>query len=445
MSPGKVLLLVFGAILVLIGTGLLVGGGALMWTEGTLKDSEGFYTTRAVRLARNSYAIVSEPAEIDLGPTWILDWSRLVTVKVEAASNQPSKGLFIGIAEEAAAYLTGVEYDEITKFHLRGRRADRVEYRNHPGGSPPAAPASQTFWIASAHGLGTQALKWDLEEGSYLLVLMNEDGSSGVDVEASLGVKVPLILGVAIGLLTGGIVVLLGGAFMIFLAVRRPRHPRAAQPGGGSTAGASAEYPATLSIDYSGRDLDRLTTFFRLFAAIPILIVLGLLAGPAFAWEEGPWRHEGPGFAAFVVLPTVLMLVFRRKYPRWWFDWNLALARFAARVAAYLALLTDLYPSADEEQAVHIEIRYPDAEEELNRWLPLVKWFLAIPHYIVLWLLGIAAVVVVIIAWFAILFTGRYPRDLFDFMVGVFRWHLRVLAYAFLLTTDHYPPFSFSE
>jgi len=137
----------------------------------------------------------------------------------------------------------------------------------------------------------------------------------------------------------------------------------------------------------------------------------------------------------------VLMLLFRQKYPRWWFDWNLALTRFSTRVAVYLALLRDEYPSADDEQAVHIQIPYPDAKQELNRWLPLVKWFLAIPHYVVLWFLSIAAFLCVIIAWFAILFTGRYPRSLFDFVVGVFRWWLRVAAYAFLLTTDRYPPF----
>ncbi len=138
------------------------------------------------------------------------------------------------------------------------------------------------------------------------------------------------------------------------------------------------------------------------------------------------------------------MLVFRQKYPRWWFDWNLALARFATRVGAYLALLRDEYPSTDEEQAVHLEIPYPDAARDLNRWLPLVKWLLAIPHYFVLAFVGVAAIVCVVVAWFAILFTGRYPPALFGFVVGTFRWSLRVLAYAFLLTTDRYPPFSLS-
>ncbi len=206
-----------------------------------------------------------------------------------------------------------------------------------------------------------------------------------------------------------------------------------------------SSYPASLSIDYPDRNLDKLTTFFRIFWAIPIWIVLCFLVGTAFAWEKDPWMFQGYGMGLFVVLPTVLMILFRQKYPKWWFDWNLAVARFATRVLSYLALLSDEYPSTDEEQAVHIDIPYPNARDDLNRWLPLVKWFLAIPHYIVLWFLGIAAIVVVIVSWFAILFTGRYPKDLFDFVVGVFRWYWRVLAYAFLLTTDRYPPFRLSE
>ena len=142
-----------------------------------------------------------------------------------------------------------------------------------------------------------------------------------------------------------------------------------------------------------------------------------------------------------VVIPTVLMLLFRRKYPRWWFDWNRELYRFGARVGSYVLLLRDEYPSTDEEQAVHLEIDYPDATQ-LNRWLPLVKWLLAIPHYIVLALLSVASFLAVIVAWFAILLTGRYPTSLFDYNVGVARWWLRVSAYAFLLVTDRYPPFS---
>jgi len=190
-------------------------------------------------------------------------------------------------------------------------------------------------------------------------------------------------------------------------------------------------YPINLSIDYPDKKMNRITTFLRLLTAIPILIIFGLIAGGIFRVATG----------GLVFIPTVLMLLFLQKYPRWWFDWNLALTKFGTRVWAYLALLRDEYPSTDDERLYHIEIPYPKAEEELHRWLPLVKWLLAIPHYIVLLLLAIAALVAVIIAWFAILFTGRYPKALFDFVEGVFRWALRVVAYAFLLATDHYPPF----
>ena len=203
-------------------------------------------------------------------------------------------------------------------------------------------------------------------------------------------------------------------------------------------------YPVRLDIDYPDRNLNRLTTFFRLFTIIPIAIIIGLISS-GFSWTDHTggcnWEYAAGGL---VFLPIVLMLLFRQKYPRWWFDWNLALTRFCARVSAYFVLLRDEYPSTDEEQSVHIDITYPDAKVELNRWLPLVKWLLAIPHYIILWFLWIAAIVCVVIAWFAILFTGRYPRGLFDFVVGVFRWSLRVEAYALLLTTDRYPPFSLS-
>jgi hypothetical protein len=206
---------------------------------------------------------------------------------------------------------------------------------------------------------------------------------------------------------------------------------------------AEIDYPVKLSVDYPDRKLNRLTTFFRIFMIIPILIILVLLVGASFRWGQTAhgWNMQW-GSLGLVVLPTILMLLFRKKYPRWWFDWNLALTKFSARVFVYLDLLTDVYPSTDEEQSVNITIDYPDAQNDLNRWLPLVKWIMAIPHYIVLIFLGIAAWVVTIIAWFAILFTGRYPVGLFDFVVGVYRWSLRVSGYAFLLVTDKYPPFS---
>lgn len=204
-------------------------------------------------------------------------------------------------------------------------------------------------------------------------------------------------------------------------------------------------YAARLEIDYPER-LDRLTTFFRLIWAIPILIVLALVSGPGgsqYVDQAGKAAGAAGGsVTAGLFVATALMIVFRQRYPRWWFDFAVELARFGARVGAYLFLLTDKYPSTIDEQSVHLDVGYPVAERDLNRWLPLVKWFLAIPHYIVLVLLGAVAMLATIVAWVAILVTGTYPRSLFDFVVGVGRWATRVWAYAFLLVTDAYPPFS---
>jgi hypothetical protein len=199
------------------------------------------------------------------------------------------------------------------------------------------------------------------------------------------------------------------------------------------------DYPVTLTVDYPDRPLDRVSTLFRPFAAIPILIVLALLGGASLQLGRGPGLVATGG--GLLVLPTVLLVVFRQKYPRWWFDFNRELARFGARVGAYLALLDDRYPSTDEEQSVHLEVAYPDAQRDLNRWLPLVKWLLALPHYVVLFFLWIATCFVVLYAWVVILATRRYPRGAFDFVVGVARWQTRVAAYATLLVTDVYPPF----
>jgi hypothetical protein len=182
-------------------------------------------------------------------------------------------------------------------------------------------------------------------------------------------------------------------------------------------------YPVQLFVDYPDRSLKRLSSFFRMILIIPVAIVFSLLGST-------------------LVLPPLLMILFRQKYPRWWFDWNVELAKFSSRLSAYFVLITDEYPSTDEEQSVHIEIRYPDVEHDLNRWMPLIKWFLLIPHYFVLFFLGIITFIVVIIAWISILFTGRYPRGLFDFVVGVLRWQIRTASYGFLLVTDQYPPFS---
>ncbi len=212
-----------------------------------------------------------------------------------------------------------------------------------------------------------------------------------------------------------------------------------------SMPSAPTVYPARLEVDYVDRH-NRVTTFFRVVLVIPIAIIIGLLTAgvtqTVYDQTGDVVSTSSGGITSGLFVATVLMILFRQRYPRWWFDFALELTRFGARVCAYLALLTDQYPSTVDEQSVHLDIDYPDVERDLNRWLPLVKWLLAIPHFIVLLFLMIGAVIAVVLAWFSILFTGRYPRGLFDFVVGVGRWGLRVQAYTLLLVTDRYPPFS---
>jgi hypothetical protein len=202
------------------------------------------------------------------------------------------------------------------------------------------------------------------------------------------------------------------------------------------------DYPVRFSVEYPDRPLNRLTTGFRIFTVVPIAIVLTAIGGyNATYGNAAETTTVAIGGTGLLFLPPLLMILFRQKYPRWWFDWNLELLRFTNRVGAYLTLLDDRYPSTDEQQSVRLDLDYPDAKQGLNRWLPLVKWLLAIPHYVVLFFLTIGAVFAVIGAWFAILFSGRYPHGLFDYVEGVIRWHNRVVGYAFILITDRYPPF----
>ena len=212
------------------------------------------------------------------------------------------------------------------------------------------------------------------------------------------------------------------------------------------TSGAAMPYPVDLTVEYPTAPRNRVTVFFRLILAIPVVLLLDLFIGySTSATADSSGVQTATALGGFLFLPTLLLLLFRRRYPRWWFDFNVQLLAFVNRVFIYCYLLRDEYPSTEDRQALNLRVVYPDAHQDLSRGMPLIKWLLAVPHYIVLFFLGIGLLVVTVIAWFAILFTGRYPRGLFDFTVGVMRWSTRVSCYAILLTTDRYPPFRLGE
>jgi len=188
------------------------------------------------------------------------------------------------------------------------------------------------------------------------------------------------------------------------------------------------DYPVTLKIDYS-ESSNRLTALFRLILVIPIVIILALIST----------------YAEALFFAIAMMLLFKEKYPKWWFEWNIGITKFTYRIAAYVLLMRDEYPATDHEQSVNITIPYPDVKNDLKRWMPLVKWILVIPHIIALIFLFIGVALCTIFALLAILITGKYPKGIFDFIEGFLRWTLRVSAFALLLTTDEYPPFRLKE
>lgn len=220
MSAGKIVLLIVGIIVLVVAIGLIVTGSGVLWANGALTDDEGYLTTKTIRIDKGSYAVVSEPTDIEVGSWWIWDWGDLATFKIEGSSNDSSNNIFMGVADESDlnSYLRDVNYDEVTDFHVN---PDRLDYRNRPGNSEPAMPTTQDFWLESVNGPGTQTLAWDMQAGTWSLILMNEDGSAGVDLSVVLGVKIPWLFGTGLGLLIGGIVALPLGTLMIILAARR--------------------------------------------------------------------------------------------------------------------------------------------------------------------------------------------------------------------------------
>jgi hypothetical protein len=458
-TVGRILLVTLGSIVALIAAGLLVAGGVALWADLTQRDDDGYLTTPTERLETESYAITSESIDLfetDTSGDWVLTEGVLGSVRITGESAGPD--VFIGIGETAdvAAYLDGVERAEVRDLNFD---PFEVEYRLSAGREPPGPPGEQTFWVASASGPGERTATWDAESGEWTVVLMNADASDGVAADVSVGAEVDFLLWLAIGLLVAGAVVLAVAVLLIVLGARRataetapapapPAPPTAAEPAP-LAAGGLLNRPTVYPVAVHGEldpQVGRWLWLVKWLLAIPHYIVLALL------------------WIALWVLTVVAFfaILFTGRYPRGIFDFNVGVLRWTWRVLfySYWALGTDRYPPftlADvEDYPASLHVDYP---ERLSHWLPFVKWLLAIPHLILVglfvggwgwgwdwggesWGLGIAGLVgiLVFIAAVVLLFTGRYPRSIFDFVLGLDRWVWRVAAYMSLMR-DEYPPF----
>jgi hypothetical protein len=452
-TTGRVVLVILGSLLALLGAALLAGGGTLLWADQAERDDDGFLSTPRERFSSSSYAIVSEPidlVEADTGADWL--WEDVLgDVRVRASGGD----LFVGVGptREVDSYLRRVEHDRLTSVDYDPFSAD---YERARGGEPTRPPDDEAFWVETASGSGEQMLTWNPERGNWSAVVMNADASRGIAADVSVGAEAAFLIWVAIGVLVAGALFLLGGATMIIFGARRAASPAtvaAAAPGTGGAAGAVAAAPSVRPTAYpvgvTGEldpNLGRWLWLVKWLLALPHYLVLALL------------------WIAFSVLTLVagLAILFTRRYPRGIFDFNVGVLRWSWRVwfYSYWANGTDRYPpfslGEEPDYPARLEVAYP---EQLNRWLPLVKWLLAIPHLILVAIFvggwgwawgpgdewggwGIAGLVglLVVIGCVVMLFTGRYPPALFDFAVGLDRWALRVAAYVGLMTDD-YPPF----
>jgi hypothetical protein len=445
VSAGKAVLAAFGAIIALVAAGLIFGGAGLLWAYGTQRSDDGYFTSSARELSTDGFALTS--TEIDLG-SQPGDWfpsGDLATVQLRVTSAD-SAPIFVGIGRDSDVdgFLQGVTHSRVTRI---GNRAGDVTYQLVAGDSAPLAPADQAFWVASADGLGTQTLTWDLEQGEWTVVIMRSDGTEGVTVDAAAGAKTDLLVPIAVGLLVFGFFVAALAAVLLVVAVRRPTGAASDEAG---TMGAAefGAYPVSIE-GHLDPDLSRWQWLFKWILAIPHFIVLGLL------------------WTAFMILTVVagFAILFTGRYPRSIFDFNVGVMRWTWRVAYYSfgALGTDQYPPftlADADYPAKFDVAYP---EQLSRGLVLIKWWLlAIPHYLIVGLLTSGLVwyttdlgnsgdavlqigggvigILVLVAGIVLLFSGRYPQGLFDLVIGLNRWVFRVGAYAALMR-DEYPPF----
>ncbi|MCX6498763.1 MAG: DUF4389 domain-containing protein [Arthrobacter sp.] len=367
-------MLVLGTLAGLLGLGLLAGAGFTGWANYQQRDG-GFFTTPSERYTVDSYALTSPRLNvmIEAGPSGVDPAALAGSVLLRGSAADSAQQIFIGIAPQAdaATYLSGVKHSELTEVRFS---PFRVQYRDVAGTKPPARPADQSFWAASATGAGTQELKWDLRSGNWAVVIMNADASSPVSVDLRGGARSELLWPVFLGLLIGGIVLLAVGVPLIVAG--------AAGLGRGGPPQGPGQQPQP----------------GQAYAGAPGATPYGGVPAPGQPVAKAPYAA---GSVAAAAPPGGYV------YP--------------ARLSGYL-------------------------DPHLSRWLWLVKWFLAIPHFIVLFFLWFAFVVTTIVAGFAILFTGRYPRSLFNFNVGVIRWSWRVAFYSYsALGTDQYPPFTLAR
>ena len=450
-TAGRIVLVILGSIVALLAAGLLAAGGALLWADQTQRDDDGFLSTPTERFATDSYAITSESIDLfeaDTGGDWILSEGVLGDVRLRGEGAEGDE-VFIGIGDTADvdAYLDGVEHDEVRDLEFD---PFSVEYRRFPGGEPATPPTEQTFWAASASGSGEQTATWETESGDWTIVVMNADGSSGPSVDLSAGAEANFLIWLAIGLLIAGVLLLGSGVALIVIGARGATSGAAPAPvrAAGAAPVATTVYPVAVRGELD-TELSRWLWIVKWLLAIPHYIVL------VFLWF------------AFWILTVVAFfaILFTGRYPRGIFDFNVGVLRWTWRVGfyTYSALGTDRYPpftlAEEPDYPARLEIAYP---ERLSHWLPLVKWLLAIPHLILVglfvggwgwgwgwgpaggdfWGIGTAGLVgiLVVIAGFVLLFTGRYPPSLFDFALGLDRWCFRVAAYVSLMR-DEYPPF----
>ena len=442
MSAGRILGIVVGGLVLLVGLGLLLGGGGVLVAERVLADAEGFVSLRSASISQDAYAVVA-PARIEGAP--LFWWRHAVTLRLEVAGRgAEGKPLFVGLAErvDVERYLNGVSYAEVRRLGVEGAdrpRQPRLQYETSTGTTIPPAPATQTFWLENAAGSRSQRLDWRIEPGDYCVVLMNDDGSRGVNAVVSLGIKAPVVLTIAAIVLGVGAALFLLGLVAILLSARRPTHGTSSSEAGPAAAASSpSQFPLSFQAEYA-ETLSPALWLVKWLLLIPHLVVLGFLwIGFACSWGV-----------------SLVAILFTGHYPRGLFEYNVGVLRWTWRVAfyGYQALGTDVYPPFTLRAGGYpadLNIPYP---EKLSRRLVLVKWWLlAIPHYLIIGVLlgGIGlhwGGLVLILSLFAgvmLLFTSRYPTDLFRIIVGANRWSFRVLAYVALMT-DRYPPFSLEE